>query len=97
MRVAVRPLVKNSACDPVARRDADLQGDARDSEGPDTQVPQRHLQRRASEGGHGELVEHSLIAARRQIRNDLEPGRIAEEPGFDLLRTIYVLPGHRRA
>jgi DNA-binding transcriptional LysR family regulator len=48
---------------PDGRRDADLQGDPRDREGPDAQVSQRHLQRCPGEGGHGELVEHGLVVA----------------------------------
>jgi len=80
---------------PHRRADAHFQSDAADREGVDAEIAQGHLQRRTRERGHRELVEDRLAGIWSDIGSDLEARAVPKEPGLDLVRVRYALPGHR--
>ena len=77
--------------------DADFHGDADDGEGEDAAIAQCHIQRRAFECRHAELVEYGFAGLRIHFWNQVESGRVAQKPGFDLFWRFHSLPGHRHA
>jgi len=77
------------------RLDADFHGQADDRDRPDAAVTKCEGQRRSFERGHRNLVEDGLALKRRQLRDELEAWRVAQEPWPHVVGAVDTLPAHR--
>ena len=79
------------------RLDPDLGRHADDDERAQPAIAEGHVERRPLERRHRKLVEDGFGGQRRDLRDQLEARRIAEEPGPDFFGGGNPLPGHRHA